>query len=295
MKSGWKNWEIKEILKDDKNFPSGLKQIVDCPEKLYYRGNWETNLFSKSLAVVGSRRMTRYGKEVIDKFMPDLVSNNVTIVSGFMYGIDSQAHKTCLELGGKTIAVLGSGLNYLTPVENDDLYSKILEKGGLMVSEYESNFKPTIWSFPRRNRIVCGISTLGILVIEAGIKSGSLITARIGKKQNKNVFAVPGPINSSVSAGTNWLLEQGLAKIVICPFDILGKSDEPKQMDLLDKSIVNREFRKILETLRREPMTVDELAREMGKEIPEISIVLSQMMLEGIVEDSGGRLYALQV
>lgn len=292
MLNQWKKWKVKEIYKDEPEFPNELKKINNCPKRLYYRGNWNSSLFSKSLSIVGSRRMTKYGREVIAKFMPDLVANKITIISGFMYGIDSEAHRTCLDFGGKTIAVLGSGLDCLTPPENDNLYTEILEKEGLVVSEYEPDFKPTLWSFPQRNRIVSGISTIGILIVEAGVKSGSLITAKIGRKQSKNIFAVPGPITSTASAGTNWLLQQNLAKIAISPSEILGKKGKAEQMEFLNEALVSSDYKNILNALHREPMTIDELAREINKNIPETSILISQMMMEEMVEDDGGKLYA---
>jgi len=293
MLNEWKKWKIQEIYRDDAEFPSELKKLQSCPKKLYYRGDWKPGLYLKTLSVVGSRRMTKYGKEIIAMFMPDLVTDKITIISGFMYGVDSEAHKTCVELGGKTIAVLGSGLDCLTPSENDDLYTKILEKGGLVVSEYEPNFKPTLWSFPQRNRIVAGISTMGILIVEAGIKSGSLITAKMGIRQKKKIFAVPGPITSTASMGTNWLLQQNLAKIAISPSEILGKPGEVKQMGFFDDTLISSDYKKILDVLHRESLTIDELSREINKKIPETSILISQMMMNGMVEDDGGKLYAL--
>ncbi|MFA5827977.1 MAG: DNA-processing protein DprA [Candidatus Shapirobacteria bacterium] len=289
----WKKWKINEICQDQSGFPMELKKISGCPKKLYYRGEWDTRLFAKTLSVVGSRRMTKYGREVIARFMPDLVANKVVIISGFMYGVDSEAHRTCLSLGGKTIAVLGCGLNCLTPIENDEMYAEILENGGLVVSEYEPDFKPTLWSFPQRNRIVSGMSTLGILIVEAGVKSGSLITARIGFKQKKNIFAVPGQITSTASEGSNWLIDQGLAKIAVSPGQILGQKNYVTQMDIFEENDINIEYKKVISVLRRESMTTDELAREINMNIPEISILISKMIMDGVIEDDNGKLYAL--
>jgi len=289
----WKNWKIQEILRSDDKFPNELKKLRDCPKKLYYRGAWNSKLFSKTLSIVGSRRMTRYGKEVVSKFMPELVAGKITIVSGFMYGVDSEAHRKCLEVGGKTIAILGSGLDYLTPVENGDLYTEILKNDGLVISEYEPDFQPTLWSFPQRNRIVSGLSTVGVLIIEAGIKSGSLITAKIGRKQNKNIFAVPGPITSSASIGTNWLLEHNLAKIVTDPSVLTGERKGVfEQMVIFDTSI-DPQYRKILELLRQESLTIDELARGTEMNIAEISVLISQMIMKGMIEEEGGKLFTL--
>jgi len=164
--------------------------------------------------------MSRYGQEVVAKFMPDLVANKITIISGFMYGVDTESHQKCLEFGGRTVAVLGGGLNILVPPENDDLYSQILNNGGLVISEYKNNFQPTLWSFPQRNRIVAGLSTLGVLVVEAGIKSGSLITARMGREQGKKIYVIPGQITSSTAEGTNYLIKNDLGEMVTLADDI---------------------------------------------------------------------------
>lgn len=228
----WKKWKINIIKKSD--FPNQLKEIKNCPDKLYYRGIWNNKIFERSLAVVGSRRMSRYGQEVVAKFMPELVANKITIISGFMYGIDTESHKKCLEYEGNTVAVLGNGLDILVPAENGDLYSKILEKGGLVISEYETNFHPTRWSFPQRNRIVSGLSTLGILIVEAGIKSGSLVTARIGIGQGKKIYAVPGQITSSTSKGTNYLIENNLGHMITSTEDIIKKKLRIQQNNLFE-------------------------------------------------------------
>jgi DNA processing protein len=285
----WKKYPIKTISKRD--FPDNLKKINKCPEKLFYRGHWNEKIFEKVLAIVGSRQMTRYGREIISKFMPDLAAEKLTIISGFMYGIDTEAHKKCLEMGGKTIAVLGGGLDFLSPSENDDLYTEILEKDGLVISEYEPDFKPTLWSFPARNRIVSALSTEGILVVEAGLKSGSLITARIGKEQNKKIFAIPGPINSKLSEGTNWLIKENLAKMVLESGDILERQIKKiKQINFLEENLNSIE-NKIINLLKNEESSIDELTRILGLPITEISTNLSTLSLKDLVEEENGKYY----
>lgn len=287
----WRQWPIKEITSN--NFPRQLRDIGNYPDKLYYRGLWTEEIFDQGLAVVGSRRMTRYGRETIGKFMPEIVSRKTTVISGFMYGVDTEAHKECLNCGGKTIAVLGGGLNVLTPAENDNLYSEILENDGLIVSEYEPEFQPTLWSFPQRNRIVSALSTVGILVVEAGIKSGSLITAKIGMKQNKRVLAIPGPINSSVSEGTNWLIKSGGAKMVMTADDIFDDScHSPDQQSLFkdysDLSLLERQIISILET---EEITIDELCRRIKSPVSEISRSVSMMLMRDLIIEEHGKIY----
>jgi DNA processing protein len=287
----WKKWPIKIIEKKD--FPKTLKKISDCPEKLYYRGNWNDEIFKKTLAVVGSRAMTRYGREIIVKFMPELVAQKITIISGFMYGVDSEAHKNCLDLGGKTIAVLGSGLNELYPNENDRLYTEILEKDGLIISEYEPDFKATIWSFPQRNRIVSALSTIGVLVIEAGLKSGSLITAKLALKQKKKMFAIPGQIGCKTAEGTNWLIQSGGAKMVTCVGDILGNSNHcPNQQNLFkDYSNLSDLEKEIISVLEIEEVTIDELCLKLKSPISEISTTISMMLMRDLVVQENDKIY----
>jgi DNA processing protein len=283
----WKKWPIKLINKND--FPQQLKEIKNCPEKLYFRGEWDNIIFDKSLAIVGSRRMSRYGQEVIGKFMPYLVSNNITIISGFMYGIDTESHQQCLEVGGITVAVLGGGLNVLTPAENDILYTRILENKGLVVSEYENDFQPTLWSFPQRNRIVSGLATIGILVVEAGIKSGSLITARIAREQGKNIFAIPGQINNSIALGTNYLIKNNLAKMTTEIEDIVGS----KQLIIQEEMFVSNDpiEREILSMLRIEPLSIDEICIKNNINITQANSKVTMMALNNLVFEENGKIY----
>ena len=287
----WKKWPIKEISKKD--LPKGLKKISDCPEKLYYRGNWNEEIFEKTLAIVGSRAMTRYGKEIISKFMPDLVAQKITIISGFMYGVDSEAHRDCLDLGGKTIAVLGSGLDELYPKENDKLYNEILEKGGLIMSEYEPNFVATLWSFPQRNRIVSALSTLGVLIVEAGLKSGSLITAKLALKQKKKMFAIPGQIGFKTAEGTNWLIQSGGAKMATCVGDILGNTNHcPDQQNLFkDYSDLSDLEKQIVEVLENEEVTIDELCMKIRSPVSEISTTISMMLMRDLIVKENDKIY----
>ncbi|HPT65848.1 MAG TPA: DNA-processing protein DprA [Candidatus Woesebacteria bacterium] len=287
----WKKWPIKIVEKKD--FPKSLKKIKDCPEKIYYRGNWNQKIFEKTLAIVGSRAMTRYGKEIITKFMPNLIGEKITIVSGFMYGVDSEAHKNCLECGGKTVAVLGSGLDELYPIQNDKLYTEILEKEGLIISEYEPDFKATLWSFPQRNRIVSALSTMGVLIIEAGLKSGSLITAKLALKQNKKILAIPGQIGSKTAEGTNWLIQSGGAKMVTCVGDILGNSIHcPDQQNLFkDYSNLSDLEKQIVEILENEEITIDELCMKVKSPISEISTTISMMLMRDLIVQENDKIY----
>lgn len=285
----WIDYKIKKIISEDKNYPKILREIKNYPKKLFYRGNFDQKLFQRSLAVVGTRRITRYGKMVIEKFIPFLVKEKITIISGFMYGVDTEAHQKCLEYGGKTVAVLGGGLNVIYPPENEKLYEKILENGGLIISEYEPDFKPQLWTFPQRNRIVAGLSSLGVLVIEAGEKSGALITVNFARQQGKKIFAVPGPITSSVSAGTNFLIKSHQAKMITSPEEILGKKIEtPSLFSLQELSPLEK---KIYQALEIEPLTADEIAKAVGQNIVEVGKTLSLLSLKGLISEFAGKYY----
>jgi len=285
----WYDYKIKNITSEDKNYPKILREIKNYPKKLFYRGNFDQDLFEKSLAIVGTRRITRYGKIVIEKFIPFLVKEKITIVSGFMYGVDTEAHQKCLEYGGKTVAVLGGGLNVIYPPENEKLYEKILGNGGLIISEYESDFKPQLWTFPQRNRIVAGLSSLGVLVIEAGEKSGALITANLARQQRKKVFAVPGPITSLVSTGTNFLIKIHQAKMVTSPEEILGKKIET--LSLFSLQELSPLEKKIYQALETEPLTADEITKTVGQNIVEVGKTLSLLSLKGLISEFAGKYY----
>jgi len=284
----WREWEIKSVKISDKEYPELLKKIKNPPDRLYYRGKWKRDLFKNCLAVVGARKMTRYGEGVVEKLVSELVQARVTIVSGFMYGVDTKAHEVCIKNGGKTIAVFGSGLNQVTPAGNDKFYTKVLESGGLVVSEYEAEMQARLWTFPQRNRIVAGLSK-GVLVIEGGEKSGSLITAKLGLKQGKKIMAVPGPVDSSMAKATNWLIKSG-AVMVTTAEEIL------KELGLVGETVKKEEIvglskleSQIVEELKRESLGVDELARRLNKDVVEVSQIVSLMSVKGLIKEYVGK------
>ncbi len=288
----WNQYPINKIAFESRNYPNLLKKLKDPPRELYYRGTWDNSLFKKSLAVVGSRRSTSYGERVCDQLILGLVIEKVTIVSGFMYGVDSLAHQKTLEFGGKTVAVLGGGLDVLYPPENEKLYLDIIAFGGLIISEYPADQQPQLWTFPQRNRIVAGLSSLGVLVVEAGEKSGSLITAELARKLKKPTFAVPGPITSSSSTGTNRLIKEGLAKMVLCAGDIIKISAlKTTKTDIEKQSSASGIEPKILAILSAEPLTLDEIARKLSINIIETSQTLTMMAIKNTVEEKNGKYY----
>jgi len=205
----------------DERYPKLLKEIgKDIPKQLYYKGVWDSGIFENCLAVVGSRRLTSYGQRVTEQLVTEVAAAGITIVSGFMYGGDEAAHRAAVKAGGRTIAVMPCGIELIHPEYQQDLYVEILDNKGLVLSEYEGKFLPTNWTYPRRNRIVAGLSK-AVLVVEAGLKSGTLITTNFAKKFGRKVFAVPGPITSEVSRGTSKLLREG-ASLVTSSKDILN-------------------------------------------------------------------------
>lgn len=282
----WRSWPIGQIKLNDSHYPEELKKLKKPPEILYFRGEWNDQIFKKTLAVVGSRRMTGYGQEVVERLLPPLINHGVTILSGFMFGVDAAAHQTTCDMGGKTVAILGGGLDVLTPEEHDKLYSQILNTGGLVLSEYIPNFQPTLWSFPQRNRIVAGLATIGVLIVEAGMKSGSLITAKLAIEQNKHLFAIPGQITSSVSAGTNWLIATRQADAVTEVVDIFYTGESQKQLNIFDGA-TNDELI-LLKLTENEALTIDELAKKSNKSIAEITQLTSMMVLKNLLMEANG-------
>ena len=212
--------KIQEISIENKLYPEQLRNIYDAPLKLYVLGNVEL-LNQKGIAIVGSRNATEYGKEVAMQISKELSKNGINIISGLALGIDTYAHigNILSNSIGKTIAVLGSGLDKIYPKQNIELAIKIIKEGGCIVSEYPLGTKPEKGNFPQRNRIISGLSR-GVLVVEASKKSGALITADFALEQGREVFSVPGTITSVMSEGCNMLIKDG-AKVVLSSEDIL--------------------------------------------------------------------------
>jgi DNA processing protein len=268
---------------EEKKYPSLLKKIPDAPGQLYFKGNWSPEIFENCLAVVGSRRMTLYGKQVVGKLAKETAASGITIVSGFMFGVDAEAHRAALDGGGRTIAVMPCGINIIHPAYQKDLYYEILEKGGLVISEFEPDFPPANWTYPKRNRIVAGLSKAA-LIVEAGEKSGSLITAGLALKYKRKLFAVPGPITSKVSEGTNRLLKNEASPALnsqdIMDFYGIKKS---AAREIFQKEQTSQIEGRILEILKREPMEIDKLSRIFGLSSARLGVTLSLMAIKGLI------------
>lgn len=281
-----------------KRYPKRLKEIKDAPEELYYKGNFSDEVFDKCLAVVGSRKMTKYGKKICTKLVSEVAARGITIVSGFMYGMDATAHRAAVKVGGKTIAVMPCGIEKIHPNYQEDLYKEIIKKDGLILSEMPGKKGPAKWTYPKRNRIVAGLSQ-ATLVVQAAKNSGSLITANFAKDFNRKLFAVPGPLTSKVSIGTANLIKNE-ADIVTCAKDILDFF-APKQADInFDKESKKRPNRyknlskkekQVVEKLEIEPLEVDDIAKKLNLPANKTGTILSKMQLKGIIEKEGNRYY----
>lgn len=278
-------YPIIEVSLESAEYPERLRQISQPPKILYCRGNIAL-LQTECLAVVGTRMITHYGKEVVDQIVPSL-AHQFTIVSGLAIGIDAAAHKTTLAVNGKAIAVLGGPVDDPAPQSNVKLANDILGNNGLLISEYESGATVYPSNFAIRDRIISGLSR-GVLVVEADEKSGSLITAHHALDQNRDVFAIPGPIFSPKSRGANILIQRG-AKLVASVADILG---DYSMLDLKPVSTENPTEASILAILETNgPQSVDAMIRESGVEAAELMATLSIMEVKGLIHQMSGGTY----
>lgn len=285
----WQELEKRQIafsLLGEDNYPSLLKEIAFPPRGIYYQGNLFPEMIP--LAVVGTRKVSDYGRIVTEKIVKELIPYNILIVSGLAYGVDTIAHYTAVKNGGKTIAVLGSGLDHISPASNLRLAQKIIHQGAL-VSEYPLGTISYPSYFPWRNRIISGLSR-GTLVIEAPKKSGALITARFALEQNREVFAIPGSIFNSNSEGTNKLIQQG-AKLVSLVQDILEEFNIPLKPPSSFHPSLEEEENKIYHCFSpATPLTIDKIAEKLKLPPAEILAKLSILELKGLVKSiAGGR------
>ncbi len=281
--------EKKEYInKEDKSYPQLLLNIKKPPTGLYFKGDFDATLFQETLAVVGSRKITSYGKMVTEKLVSEIASCGITIVSGFMYGVDALAHKTAVNVGGKTIAVLPCGVDIIHPAYQKELYGKVLSNG-FFLSEYENNTLPEKWSYPQRNRIVVGISK-AVLVVEAEEKSGSMISATLAIKNNRKLFAVPGSIFSSTSKGTNSIIKNG-AQIVTSAEDVLAFYGKKKEIKSNRKENFSDSEKSILSLLEKEALERDEIVRKLKKPSAEVNATISNLEIKGVIKKKGRGYY----
>ncbi|RKD27797.1 DNA processing protein [Caminicella sporogenes DSM 14501] len=279
------------ICLNDSNYPSSLKEIYDPPYVLNVIGDYkEDDKFA--IAIVGSRKATPYGKNIAYKFAKELVKYGITIVSGLAVGIDTAAHKGALDGGGRTIAVLGSGVDVCYPKSNINLMKKIVSSGAVL-SEYPIGTLPRPGNFPRRNRIISGL-VKGVLVVEAGLKSGSLITVNHALEQGRDVFAVPGNILTNTSKGTNKLIKEG-AKIVTCVEDILEEYNIQNiffenNIDIdLNLSCKEKEVYNLIRI--KQPINIELISVVLRLNINELNSIITILELKGLIEELPGKIF----
>lgn len=276
----------------DDDYPKKLKNIYDPPILLYRMGNFcEKDV--DAIAIVGTRTPSEYGKAVTAKLVQGLVENQLTIISGFARGIDTVAHKTAIRNGGRTIAVLGNGIDRVYPPENREVKNEII-RNGVYCSEFPIGTKPDAVNFPRRNRIISGLS-LGVVVIEAGERSGAILTAYYAVDQNREIYAVPGRINDRKSIGTNRLIQKG-AKLVADVDDILAEIDNVRKYPINSKQIsfefkLDGDEKIVYEKLSNEPVNIDVLAESLHKSPFDILPVLLNLEIKGCIRQLAGKMF----
>jgi len=296
------------LILDDGSYPSLLREIADPPITLYVRGDWQACLDQPCVGIIGSRQCSTYGENASEMLSRDLASRGITVVSGLARGIDAAAHKGALQGKGRTIAVMGTGIDGVYPKENIRLVREILDAGGCLVSQFPLGTPPLKDNFPYRNRIISGLS-LGVLIVEASERSGSLITARLATEQNREVMAVPGNITSANSYGTNYLIKAG-AKLVQQWQDIVAelpseiaarilppKIDEKKnggskQQELVPSDLSENE-RKIWSLLTADDAThIDALLETSGLSFGDLNSVLVGLDIKDLIRVLPGKHYA---
>lgn len=286
------NCDACAVTQQDEAYPERLRTITEAPPTLYVRGSLSALNPEKSFAIVGSRKMTVDGSHFTFDIARNLAESGVTIISGFAAGIDSRAHEGCLEGTMPTVAVLGSSVEIIYPEENIPLAEQIIAEGGALVSEYRPGTSPSRSTFPRRNRIISGLSD-GVLMVEGTVKSGAMITMNYAREQGHPVFAVPGSVYSVASEGTNRLLLEGAqvclgAEQVLSYFgwnEAVAAKEENEQPDLDPMSL------KIVEILRFEEKSFEELANIMEMDVSELNSLLTILEMQGIIRQSVGKLY----
>jgi DNA processing protein len=297
------------LLLDDGVYPQLLREIFDPPITLYLKGAWDACLNAPCVAVVGSRRCSTYGQNAASMLARDLAKLGVTIISGLARGIDAAAHRGALEAGGRTVAVMGTGLDQVYPRDHRKLVDEILASGGALVSEFPLGTPPAPQNFPYRNRVISGLS-LGVLIVEAAENSGSLITARMAMEQNREVWAVPGNITSRNSFGTNYLIKGAGAKLVQQWQDIASelppeiaaallppttkKSEEEgvvKQLSLVPVDLTASEHAilKLLST--DDPVHIDQLAEDSKLSISELTSALLGLEMRELIRQLPGKCF----
>ena len=290
-------YKISTLFITDKNYPQRLLNCYDSPPLLYYRGNADLNS-SKIIAIVGTRNNSEYGRAACENLIEGLANENILVVSGLAFGIDTIAHKAALKNNLQTIGVLAHGLDRIYPAQNKTLARQMAERGGLL-TEFISNSNPDKQNFPKRNRIVAGISD-AVIVVETGKKGGSLITAELGNSYNKDVFAIPGRIHDNKSEGCNYLIKNNKASLITCADDLLEmmnwrpaiKPALKKQRELFIELTVDEKA--MVDILQQKvQVQIDELYFKSGLSSSAVAAALLMLEMQGIVASLPGKVYKL--
>ncbi|MGM0545942.1 MAG: DNA-processing protein DprA [Bacteroidota bacterium] len=316
---GFNDWdEVDQILEKtertdaqimtywDEDYPDLLREIYDPPLMLWIKGD-RSVLDTNSISIVGTRRVGDYGRKMAHQFARELVGHNLTIISGLAYGVDGAAHQATVEAGGKTVAVLGSGIDWIYPSDHKGLAARIVETGGAVISEFPLGTAPEMGNFPVRNRIVSGLS-LGTLVVASGLEGGSMITAKSALDQNREVFVIPHPVGHPNAIGCNSLIKRGMGKLVQNAEDILAEIDvhirpgdgnpvveqsttdsqnEWKSMEL------DKLSQSICEVLEENSMHIDHLAERLELEAHKLMSKLLQLEMQGAIRQKAGKNFEL--
>ncbi|MBP7700743.1 DNA-processing protein DprA [Candidatus Woesebacteria bacterium] len=276
------NKNIRVVFFWENEYPKLLKQCDDFPVVLFAKGDISI-LHNDFIGVVGTRRITDYGKFATKKIVEDLVAGGFSIASGFMYGVDLLAHLEAIENGGSTVAVLGFGFDHMYPKSHQKYFDKIINSGGCFITEYLPDVEPAVGNFPSRNRIVAGLSK-GVVVVEAAKKSGSHITVQCAINEGREVFAVPGPINNPFSEGTKYLINQG-ATLITSGFDVIQQLNSEYTGPIEEKNYDNlaENQRQIVDKLKIEPLSIGSLADLTGIDVDKLFTEITLLEINGIV------------
>lgn len=283
---------MKIIEFEDKLYPENLRKIDNPPKKIYANGNVEI-LNSNCISIIGSRKNTKYGEKWCEKFVKEFIKYDLKIVSGMALGIDEIAHSSAIKYGGKTIAVLPSGLEKVYPRENLNLYNQIILNEGCVISEYEPEVEAISKRFLERNRIVSGLS-IATVVVEAAYRSGTSVTAKMAQRQGRDVFCIPGSLDNPKSIGTNNLIKE-FAKIAISPEDIINNYNflhkKEVTQNILNVEEVPKEYREIYSLITEVPININEITKKCHLELKEVSSRLTMLELDEKIVKLPGNMY----
>lgn len=293
-------YKIKTLFLTDKDYPQRLLNCYDSPTLLYYKGEADLNA-SKIVAIIGTRSHTDYAKQVTEKLVKDLTAQNVTIISGLAFGVDAIAHKAAIKNNLPTIAVLGHGLDQIYPPEHASLAKDIVKHGGGLLTEFRSKTKPDKHNFPTRNRIVAGMSDATI-VIETGIKGGSMITAELANSYNKDVFAIPGKVTDTKSAGCNYLIKNNKAMLLTDAAELVqvmswednakSRKEKRSQRELFIELTADEKI--IIAILNeKETVAIDEINLKSGLSSSAVAAAILNLELQNVMVSLPGKLYRL--